>query len=140
MHTIKAVQRLHLWLETGDGMLLGLGRIQLLELVEELGSLNKAASAMGMSYRAAWGRMKQTETVIGEALWSVRVRKKAFASHPLATTSCGSFASGTRTWKPLPWPGPRNFSPGRPNRTTKTIPKSPLLPEACRCFLVCVSR
>ena len=65
MHTIKAVQRLHLWLETGDGMLLGLGRIQLLELVEELGSLNKAASAMGMSYRAAWGRLKASEERLG---------------------------------------------------------------------------
>ncbi len=83
MHTIKAVQRLHLWLETGDGMLLGLGRIQLLELVEELGSLNKAASAMGMSYRAAWGRMKQTETVIGEPLVERSGPKKGFRLTPL---------------------------------------------------------
>jgi molybdate transport system regulatory protein len=83
MRQIEAVQRLHLWLETGDGMLLGLGRIQLLELVEELGSLNKAASAMGMSYRAAWGRMKQTETVIGEALVERSGPKKGFRLTPL---------------------------------------------------------
>lgn len=83
MHPIKAVQRLHLWLETGDGMLLGLGRIQLLELVEELGSLNKAAAAMGMSYRAAWGRMKQTETVIGDPLVERSGPKKGFRLTPL---------------------------------------------------------
>jgi len=83
MRDIKAVQRLHLWLETKDGMLLGLGRIQLLELVEELGSLNKAAAAMGMSYRAAWGRMKQTETVLGAALVERTGPKKGFRLTPL---------------------------------------------------------
>ncbi len=71
MQQIEAVQRLHLWLETGEGMLLGLGRIQLLELVEELGSLNKAASAMGMSYRAAWGKIKATEKALGLKLLEV---------------------------------------------------------------------
>ena len=94
MHTIKAVQRLHLWLETGDGMLLGLGRIQLLELVEELGSLNKAASAMDMSYRAAWGRMKQTETVIGEPLVERSGPKKGFRLTPLGHDIVRLF----RTW------------------------------------------
>lgn len=83
MRNIRAVQRLHMWLETGDGMMLGLGRIQLLELVEELGSLNKAASAMGMSYRAAWGRMKQTETVLGEPLVERSGPKKGFRLTPL---------------------------------------------------------
>ena len=83
MRDIEAVQRLHIWLETKDGMLLGLGRIQLLELVEELGSLNKAAAAMGMSYRAAWGRMKQTETVIGSALVERSGPKKGFQLTPL---------------------------------------------------------
>lgn len=94
MRNIEAVQRLHLWLETGDGMLLGLGRIQLLELVEELGSLNKAASAMGMSYRAAWGRMKQTETVIGEALVERSGPKKGFRLTPLGHDIVQLF----RTW------------------------------------------
>jgi len=83
MRDIEAVQRLHLWMETREGMLLGLGRIQLLELVEALGSLNKAASAMGMSYRAAWGRMKQTETVIGHPLVERSGPKKGFCLTPL---------------------------------------------------------
>jgi molybdate transport system regulatory protein len=83
MRDIEAVQRLHIWMETKDGMLLGLGRIQLLELVQELGSLNKAAAAMGMSYRAAWGRMKQTESVIGSPLVERSGPKKGFQLTPL---------------------------------------------------------
>lgn len=94
MRDIEAVQRLHIWLETKDGMLLGLGRIQLLELVEELGSLNKAASAMGMSYRAAWGRMKQTETVIGASLVERSGPKKGFQLTPLGHEIVRLF----RTW------------------------------------------
>ncbi|MBI9110461.1 winged helix-turn-helix domain-containing protein [Maridesulfovibrio ferrireducens] len=60
--------RLNLWLETDEGMLFGLGRAQLLEKIEELGSLNKASKALGMSYRAAWGRIKNTEEVLGDSL------------------------------------------------------------------------
>lgn len=60
--------RLNLWLETEEGMLFGLGRAQLLEQIEKQGSLNKAAKALGMSYRAAWGRLKNTEDVLGDSL------------------------------------------------------------------------
>lgn len=63
-----ATLRLHLWLETDRGMLLGLGRAMLLAKVAELGSLNKAAKAMNMSYRAAWGRLKAAETLFGRPL------------------------------------------------------------------------
>ncbi|WP_027722544.1 winged helix-turn-helix domain-containing protein [Maridesulfovibrio zosterae] len=60
--------RLNLWLETEEGMLFGLGRAQLLEQIEKQGSLNKAAKELGMSYRAAWGRIKNTEDVLGDSL------------------------------------------------------------------------
>ncbi len=60
--------RLNLWLETDEGMLFGLGRAQLLEQIEKQGSLNKAAKELGMSYRAAWGRLKNTEEVLGDSL------------------------------------------------------------------------
>jgi molybdate transport system regulatory protein len=43
------------WLETEQGKFLGHGRIELLELIEEHGSINKAALAMNMAYRKAWG-------------------------------------------------------------------------------------
>ncbi|MCK8602801.1 winged helix-turn-helix domain-containing protein [Desulfoferrobacter suflitae] len=60
--------RLHLWLETSDGLFFGIGRAQLLAKVDEYGSLKKAADELGMSYRAAWGKIKKTETVVGAKL------------------------------------------------------------------------
>jgi len=43
-----------LWLDKADQRLFGKGRVQLLGLIEEHGSITKAAKAMGMSYKAAW--------------------------------------------------------------------------------------
>ncbi len=60
--------RMHLWLETEDGVFFGLGRLKLLESIEASGSLKAAAISMGMSYRAAWGKIKRTERVLGFAL------------------------------------------------------------------------
>ena len=60
--------RLHLWLETDDGVFFGAGRAQLLEGIETHGSLKKAAEHLGMSYRAAWGKIKATEENIGAKL------------------------------------------------------------------------
>ncbi|WP_210521500.1 winged helix-turn-helix domain-containing protein [Hymenobacter terricola] len=43
-----------LWLETDEGRFLGIGRLELLEQIAALGSISKAAQAMGMSYKRAW--------------------------------------------------------------------------------------
>jgi molybdate transport system regulatory protein len=42
------------WINTGEGGLVGKGRIELLEKIEELGSIRQAALSMEMSYRHAW--------------------------------------------------------------------------------------
>ena len=60
--------RMHLWLETGDGMFFGMGRALLLAKIGEHGSLKKAADELGMSYRAAWGKIKKTEEILGDKL------------------------------------------------------------------------
>lgn len=57
--------RLHLWLETFEGVFFGTGRVFLLQGIEEHGSLKKASEALGMSYRAAWGKIKATEDILG---------------------------------------------------------------------------
>lgn len=57
--------RLHLWLETGDGVMFGAGRAFLLQKIEECGSIRKAAEELGMSYRAAWGKIRKTEKILG---------------------------------------------------------------------------
>jgi molybdate transport system regulatory protein len=46
--------RVSLRLDFGDTVRLGPGKVQLLELVAELGSISAAGRAMGMSYRHAW--------------------------------------------------------------------------------------
>ena len=71
-----AVLRLHLWLETPEGMILGPGRALLLAKIEEHGSLRKAAEEMGMSYRAAWGKIKKTEKILGMRLLAPGCCKK----------------------------------------------------------------
>ena len=42
-----------IWIETDEGILISEGRLQLLRLIEETGSLNKAAKAMNLSYQKA---------------------------------------------------------------------------------------
>ena len=60
--------RMHLWLESGESVYFGMGRVMLLDMIEKHGSLRKAAEAMGMSYRAAWGKLKATEEILGLVL------------------------------------------------------------------------
>jgi len=43
-----------LWIECDDQRFFGPGRVELLERIEETGSINKAAKQMGMSYKKAW--------------------------------------------------------------------------------------
>lgn len=62
---MDATVRIHLWLEKEGGMLFGMGRVLLLHKVEECGSLKKAAESLGMSYRAAWGKLKHSEEALG---------------------------------------------------------------------------
>jgi len=60
--------RMHLWLESGESVYFGMGRVMLLDMIEQHGSLRKAAEALGMSYRAAWGKLRATEDILGLVL------------------------------------------------------------------------
>lgn len=60
--------RLHLWLENRGEFHFGLGRALLFLKIEEHGSIRKAASELGMSYRAAWGKIRKTEEILGTEL------------------------------------------------------------------------
>ena len=53
------------WLEKDKRVLFGEGRRQLLQAIEDLGSLSQAAKKINMSYRAAWGRLKASEDRLG---------------------------------------------------------------------------
>ena len=58
-----------LWLSsiTGEGILEE-DRYRLLQMVSETGSLAAAASRMGISYRKAWGDVKEAEKLLGYEL------------------------------------------------------------------------
>lgn len=72
----EATIRLHIWLETTEGVFFGTGRALLLMKIEEHGSLKKAAEDLGMSYRAAWGKIRKTEEVLGVRLIAQKGCKK----------------------------------------------------------------
>ena len=55
------------WLTLGPRTLFGDGKAKLLEAVDELGSLRSAAQSMGMSYRHAWGLLRELDKAAGFA-------------------------------------------------------------------------
>jgi len=57
--------KLKVWVVFGDRVKLGDGRAQLLELIDELGSLRKAVARLEMSYRNAWGYLRELEHAAG---------------------------------------------------------------------------
>jgi molybdate transport system regulatory protein len=60
------------WLDS-DGKAFGDGPYRLLRLVEQTGSLHKAASEMNMSYRKAWLMLRAIEERLGFSLVERRV-------------------------------------------------------------------
>jgi molybdate transport system regulatory protein len=57
--------KLRVWVVFGARTKFGDGRAQLLELIDELGSLKRAVARLGMSYRNAWGYLRELEKVAG---------------------------------------------------------------------------
>ncbi len=57
--------KLGIFIRQGDAHVYGDGRQALLERIDRLGSIRKAALEMDMPYRAAWGKIKATEEGLG---------------------------------------------------------------------------
>jgi len=57
--------KLKVWVVFADDVKFGDGRAQLLTLIDELGSLRKAAARLEMSYRNAWGYLRDLEQAAG---------------------------------------------------------------------------
>jgi len=65
--------RTKVWIEDDHGkVVFGGGREHMLEAIDRLGSMNKAAKALKMSYRALWARIESTENRIGVKLVTTR--------------------------------------------------------------------
>lgn len=103
---------IRLWIEGDAGTLMSSGRMRLLALIDELGSLNKAAKELGMSYRRAWGRIQETEQRLGDP---IVVRKRGRKGYELTQfgldllESWGEYQkdvsayAGKRADEMLPW-------------------------------------
>jgi molybdate transport system regulatory protein len=57
-----------LWIECEGEGFLGPGRVELLQRIEETGSINKAAREMGMSYKKAWEMINALNIQAGKLL------------------------------------------------------------------------
>ena len=60
--------RSKIWVERATGALLSEWRIELLEAVAESGSLARAAEQLGVPYRTAWHKIRETEERLGMRL------------------------------------------------------------------------
>jgi molybdate transport system regulatory protein len=60
--------RIKVWLEKGDRLVLSDYRVRMLEIIAEKGSLAEAAAEMGLSYRRAWGKIREIEDNLGMKL------------------------------------------------------------------------
>ena len=57
--------RVKLWVEKDGKLALSAYRVRLLRLIDETGSLAEAADRMGLSYRRAWGKLREIESNLG---------------------------------------------------------------------------
>ena len=60
--------RIKLWVEKYGALVLSDYRVQLLQHIGETGSLAEAAQQMGLSYRRAWGKVREIEKNLGVML------------------------------------------------------------------------
>jgi len=69
----KLTVKSKIWIEDENGdVVFGSGRLYILSAIEEHGSILAAAKALGMSYRAVWGKIKATEDRLGQQLLTKR--------------------------------------------------------------------
>ena len=57
-----------LWVEGNGTRFFGPGPVELLQLIEETGSINQAAKKMGMSYKKAWEMVNRLNEIVGSSL------------------------------------------------------------------------
>ncbi len=56
------------WLRKGGRHVLGEGGASLLEAIDRYGSITKAAKKTGLSYKYAWDRLADVQTVVGHPI------------------------------------------------------------------------
>jgi molybdate transport system regulatory protein len=65
---MQLTPRINLWVESAGQVVLSKWRVQLLEAVDQTGSISGAADKMGVQYRLAWDRLEEMENGLGVRL------------------------------------------------------------------------
>jgi molybdate transport system regulatory protein len=65
LKVLKVQVRSKVWLEAKGRPVLGPGRVELLQGIDEQGSISKAARNLKLTYRKAWGQIKAMEQQLG---------------------------------------------------------------------------
>jgi len=73
-----------IWIEEKGKVIFGRGRDTILNAVAKQHSLNAAAKELGMSYRAAWGRLKASEERMDKKLVKTGIHEKSLHVTPQA--------------------------------------------------------
>ena len=71
----------------GTRLLFGDAEVRLLEAIAEEGTLTEAASALGLSYRVAWGKLRAMETSLGTRLVETTVGGRGGGSSRLTAAA-----------------------------------------------------
>ena len=77
------------WLEKEGEVVAGNGKVDLLKMIDELGSIQKAAEKNGMSYRHAWGMIRKIEKRSGFKVVKTQVGGKDGGSAKLTPQGKG---------------------------------------------------
>jgi molybdate transport system regulatory protein len=73
---LRLVPRVKIWLERNGRYAFGFGIAEILQAVDQAGSIKQAAGDLGKSYRYVWGRIKEAERVLGRQLVETQVGGK----------------------------------------------------------------
>jgi molybdate transport system regulatory protein len=65
--------RVKVWLEIDGRYVFRLGIAEILQAIDQAGSIKQAAAALGKSYRHVWGRVKAAEEALGQPLVDTHV-------------------------------------------------------------------
>lgn len=72
----RITPRVKVWLEIEGDYVFGYGISQILEAIQQTGSIKHAAAELGKSYRHVWDRVKQAEQALGNPLVHTQVGGK----------------------------------------------------------------
>ena len=88
------------WLEVDGRFAIGEGGVDLLRSISNYGTLAKAASEVGWSYRHAWGYIRRAEEILGTRLTERRSGKGTARGLELTTAArrlLRQFPSGSKS-------------------------------------------